>query len=155
MTRTERQVVTWRRPGPGFTLAEVLVCVLVLALAMGALVVAFGREAVVAQRAEELTLASFLADEIRDMARYRSFDTVFDLDGAAYSPPVLSTGVEQGLSEYTQEVAVTPLSRDDLQQAVTPEDAGAARVDVAVKTRGTIVLSRTYYVMDMEGVQTE
>jgi hypothetical protein len=56
------------RHGGGFTLAEVLICSVILLIGFMALVAAFGLASVSIQRGEDVTVATFLADEIRDMA---------------------------------------------------------------------------------------
>ncbi len=153
-----RQSEVRRRPRgarPAFTLAEVLISVAILGLAFLALVSAFGHEAVVVHQAEKAAVATFLADEIRDLARNRDFAEVFDLDGTTYHPAVLSTGIEQGHAEFAQTISVLPLAREDLRAWVAQEDAGAARVDVVVTASGMPILTRSYYILDMEGVETD
>jgi prepilin-type N-terminal cleavage/methylation domain-containing protein len=147
---------TRRRRGPagraGFTLAEVLVSAVILAIGFISLVAAFGHDSVVAQRGEDLTFATFLADEIRDMALQMSFADVLALDGTTYDPAVLSTGGGQDLEKWSQIVAVTPLAAGDLNTPVAQADADAARVTVEIRARGTPVLAQTYHVLDLEGV---
>ncbi|MGB2781362.1 MAG: prepilin-type N-terminal cleavage/methylation domain-containing protein, partial [Phycisphaerae bacterium] len=81
-----------RRSPRAFTLVEVLVCAVLMVLGFVALVAAFGHETVVTQRGEDITLATFLADEIRDRAFGMNFAVVLALDGVSYDPAILSTG---------------------------------------------------------------
>lgn len=141
-----------RRTTGAFTLVEVMVCAVLLALGFIALVAAFGHDTVVAQRAEDSTLGTFLADEVRDMAFQMTFADVLNLNGAVYSPARLSTGSTEDLANWSQRVTVTPVSATDLNQAVAAGGATAARINVDVRLRNTPVLTQTYYKFDMQGV---
>ena len=147
---------------PGFTLAEVLVCALLLALGFVALVAAFGHEGLCTQRAEDVTLATFLADEIRDMALQMNFAEVFNLGAQPFNPAVLSTGDPAGLTGWTQHVTVFPVSATNLNLEVGQDDADAARVTVEVRRNifinGVIqsvpVIAQTYYIFNMVDVHS-
>ena len=144
------------RRAAGFTLAEVLVAVVLMGLAFIALVAAFGYNSTVTQRSEDMTLGTFLADEIRGMAFRMSLADTLAMDGTTFSPAVLSTGVPQDSEarfrmlpddgEYRIRVY---LMRN---AAVQPQTAKAARITVEVRLRGTPVATQTYYRFDMEGV---
>jgi type II secretory pathway pseudopilin PulG len=136
----------------GFTLVEVLVCAVLVVLGFAALVAAFGNESVVVQRGEDITLATFLADEIRDRAFQMNFADVLDLDGVTYDPAILSTGVSQNLDHWVQRVSVTPVSSGDLNQTVAAQGAQAARLTVEVLAKGNPVLTQTYYILNTSGV---
>jgi len=142
---------TRRRPA-AFTLVEVLVCAVLMVLGFVALVAAFGHESVVVQRGEDIALATFLADEIRDRALGMAFPDVLDLDGVTYNPAILSTGDSEDLDSWAQRITVTPVSSADLNQTVPTEGAQAARLTVEVLARGNPVLTQTYYLMDTSGV---
>jgi len=141
-----------RRTAGAFTLVEVMICAVLLALGFIALVAAFGHDTVMAQRAEDTTLGTFLADEIRDMAFQMTFANVLNLDGVVYSPARLSTGSTEDLANWSQLLTVTPVAATDLNQAVAAQGATAARISVEVRLRNTPVLTQTYYKFDMEGV---
>ncbi|HUU93520.1 MAG TPA: prepilin-type N-terminal cleavage/methylation domain-containing protein [Phycisphaerae bacterium] len=136
----------------GFTLAEVLVCTVLLALAFVALVAAYGYQSVVIQRGEEITYGTFLADEIRDMALRMDLADVLNLDGTTYSPAMLSTGTQQAQTQYTQQIAITPVVANDLSTQVAPAQANAARVAVTVTAYGKPIVVQSYYVFDLAGV---
>jgi len=137
---------------PGFTLAEVLVCALLLALGFVALVAAFGHEGLCTQRAEDVTLATFLADEIRDMALQMNFAQVFGLGAQPFNPAVLSTGDPAGLTGWAQHVTVCPVSATNLNQQVAQGVADAARVTVEVRRNSKPVIAQTYYIFKMDAV---
>lgn len=136
----------------GFTLAEVIVSAVLLAIGFTALVASFGHESVVTQRGEDITLGTFLAEEIRDKAFQTAFDDVLDLDGTTYSPASLSTGVSEDLSNWSQRISVTPVSSSDLNEEVEAAEAQVARLTVEVFAKGNPVLTQTYYIFDFAGV---
>jgi hypothetical protein len=137
---------------PGFTLAEVLVCALLLALGFVALVAAFGHEGLCTQRAEDVTLATFLADEIRDMALQMNFAQVFGLGAQPFNPAVLSTGDPAGLTGWAQHVTVRPVSATNLNQQVAQGVADAAQLTVEVRRNSKPVIAQTYYIFKMDAV---
>jgi prepilin-type N-terminal cleavage/methylation domain-containing protein len=141
-----------RSSGRGFTLAEVLVCAVLLAIGFVALIAAYGHDTVTTQRGEDLTVAGFLANEVRDMALQMPLASVFAMDGTVYNPAVLSTGSPADLAGWTQTVHVAAVSKDDLNRTVPVAGAAAARVTVDVVYRGNLSLSQTYYVFDLASV---
>ena len=137
-----------------FTLAEVLVCCVLVVLGFVALVTAFGHESVVTQRGEDITLATFLADEIRDKALQMDFADVLGLNGTTYNPAILSTGSSNNLTGWAQKITVRPVSSSDLNQEVPAAGAQAARLTVEIFAKGNPVLTQTYYILDVSGVPT-
>jgi len=135
-----------------FTLAEVLVCCVLVVLGFVALVAAFGHESVVTQRGEDITLATFLADEIRDKALQMNFSEVLALDGTTNNPAILSTGSSNNLTGWAQKIMVTPVSSSDLNQEVEAAGAQAARLTVEIFAKGNPALTQTYYILDVSGV---
>jgi prepilin-type N-terminal cleavage/methylation domain-containing protein len=141
-----------RSTARGFTLAEVLVCAVLLAIGFVALIAAYGHDTITTSRGEDLTVAAFLANEIRDMALQMPLASVFALDGTVYNPAVLSTCAPADLAGWTQTVHVAAVSKDDLNHTVPVAGAQAARVTVDVVYRGNLSLSQTYYVFNMASV---
>jgi Tfp pilus assembly protein PilE len=140
------------RRGGGFTLAEVLICSVIVLIGFMALVAAFGQESVSIQRGEDTTAATFLADEIRDMALRMPFADVLALNGTTYSPVILSTGETEQRTNWSQVVAVTPVSATDLNQTMAAGSATAARMTVDVRANGRSVLQQTYYIFKLDAV---
>jgi len=135
-----------------FTLAEVLVAAVLMGLAFIALVAAFGHDSVVTQRSEDVTVGTFLADEIRGMAFQMPLADILAIDGTTFSPAVLGTGSSYGVAGWSQHVTVTPVSITDLNTQVQPEGAKAVRITVEVRLRGTPMVTQAYYAFDMAGV---
>jgi len=145
-----------RTPRRGFTLVEAMICSVLLVIGFVALVAAFGHDSVVAQRGESVMRATYLADEIRDMALQMSFNNVLNPNGAVYDPAVLSTGSSDNnltdLTDWSQHLTVTPVSISDLNDTVPAAGAQAARLTVEVRDRGTPAVTQTYYLFEMQGV---
>ena len=136
----------------GFTLAEVLICSVIVLIGFMALVAAFGTESVSTQRGEDATLATFLADEIRDMALQMHFADVLALNGTTYSPMVLSGGQTEQRTNWSQVVTVTPVLATNLNQVVAAGSATAARMTVDVRANGRSVVRQTYYIFNLDAV---
>jgi prepilin-type N-terminal cleavage/methylation domain-containing protein len=133
----------------GFTLAEVLICSVIVLIGFMALVAAFGQESVSIQRGEDATLATFLADEIRDMALQMPFADVLALNGQTFSPTlVLSTGQTEHWANWSQVITVTQVS-------VGPATAARLIVDVraGVPPNNRSVVRLTYYIFDRSAVK--
>ena len=150
MTRAKTHESGNRRKA--FTLAEVLVCCVLVVLGFIALVMAFGNESVVTQRGEDITLATYLTDEIRDKALQMNFADVLGLDGTTYNPAILSTGASNNLTDWAQKITVRPVSSSDLNEEVPAAGAQAARLTVEIFAKGNPVLTQTYYILDTSGV---
>lgn len=150
--RTNATHAVRRTPARGFTLVEVLICAVLLVLGFTALVAAFGHDSVVAQRGEEVTTGTYLADEIHDLAFQMDFADVLALNGTTYNPAILSTGTSENLADWSQRITVTPVSSIDLNQTVAAGTATAARLTIEVRLRGTPVVTQTYYRFSMDGV---
>ena len=113
---------------------------------------AYGYDSTAAQRDEEITVASFLADEIRDKALQMDFASVLALNGVSYNPAILSTGQSQGQTQWAQYLTVTPVAQADLNTTVGSAGAQAARLTVEVRSRNVKVIAQTYYIFKMDSV---
>jgi len=115
-------------------------------------VMAFGTESISVQRGEDATVATFLADELRDMALQMPFADVLALNGMTYSPVILSSGETEQRTNWSQVLAVTPVSATDLNQTMGAGSATAARMTVDVRANGRSVLQQTYYIFKLDFV---
>jgi prepilin-type N-terminal cleavage/methylation domain-containing protein len=136
----------------GFTLAEVLVASTLLVIGFVALVAAFGRDSEVTQRSDDVTTATFLADEIHSMALQAPFASLSSL-GGLHNPAVLSDGTAQGQTKWAQYVTVTNVDESDLGYPPSGP-VKAVRLIVDVRALGKSVLTQTYFIFDMTGVPT-
>ena len=135
-----------------FTLAEVLVCAGILSLVFVSLLAALGHESEAVQSGADTTAATFLAEEIRDMALRMDFQDVLALDGTVYDPAVLSTGVAQAQTEFSQVISVVPVDAEDLSATVSPGDAKAAHLVVMVRARGKQAMIQDFYIFDLSDI---
>jgi hypothetical protein len=129
-----------------------LICSVIVLIGFMALVAAFGSESVSIQRGEDATVATFLAEEIRDMALQMPFTDVLALNGAIYSPVILSTGETDQRTNWSQVVSVTPVLATSLNQTAASGSATAARMTVDVRANGRSVLQQTYYIFKLDTV---
>jgi hypothetical protein len=138
------------RHGGGFTLAEVLICSVILLIGFMALVAAFGLASVSIQRGEDVTVATFLADEIRDMAlQMPTFAGVLALNGQTLFPTlVMSTGETEQWANWSQVITVTQVS---VGQATAARLIVDVRAGVPPNNRS--VVRQTYYIFDRSAVQ--
>ena len=139
-TRPTRQAQYCRG---GFTLAEVLICSVILLLGFMAMMAAFGTASVLVQRGEDTTVATFLADEVRDWALQRPFADV--LANNVPFPGIMSTG-------WSVVVVVTPKLATDLTSdvVVAAAAATAARMTVDVRANGQSVVKQAYYIFKLD-----
>ena len=148
MAHTKKRDSRSRRGG--FTLAEVLICSVIILIGFMALVAAFGLASVSVQRGEDVTVATFLADEIRDMAlQMPTFAGVLALNGQTFSPTlVLSTGQTAQWANWSQNITVTQVS-------VGQATAARLIVDVraGVPPNNLSVVRQTYYIFDRSAVK--
>ncbi len=133
-----------RTAARGFTLVEVLVSAVIMAIGVLALVAAFGHDSVVAEQGSDVATATYLAAEIRDLALRMDFADVLALDGEHYAPD----------TDWAQYLTVTPVSVTDLNddEDIDAETAKAVRLTVEVRHHGTAVVTQTSYVFKMEGI---
>ena len=131
------------RHGGGFTLAEVLICSVIILLGFMAMMAAFGTASVSVQRGEDATVATFLADAVRDWALQRPFDDV--LANNVPFPGIMSTG-------WSVVVVVTPKLATDLTSdvVVAAAAATAARMTVDVRANGQSVVKQAYYIFKLD-----
>ncbi len=141
-----------RRSRGGFTLAEVLVSALLLGLGFLAIVAAYGYDSTATQSDQDITTATFLADEMRDKALQMTFANVLTLNGVTYNPAILSTGEVQNQTQWSQYLTVSPVAQGDLNTVVGTAGAQAARLTVEVRSNGTKVIAQTYYIFKMDTV---
>jgi Tfp pilus assembly protein PilV len=132
----------------GFTLAEVLICSVIILLGFMAMMAAFGTASVSVQRGEDATVATFLADAVRDWALQRPFDDV--LANNVPFPGIMSTG-------WSVVVVVTPKLATDLTSdvAVDVDVATAARMTVDVRVNNACnikrsVVKQAYYIFKLD-----
>ncbi len=139
----------------GFTLAEILVAVVIIGIAIAALVGANGAFTQVNGAAVDLSTAEFLIEEIRELTTTlpvidpESGDTVFgpesgeatvtayddldDFDKANFCPPVdVSATALTDFGSFTQQVTVENVEFLSLETPVTDHTTDFVRITVAI-----------------------
>lgn len=156
----------------GFSLLEVLVASTLMVLAVTAMMMAFGSSTMVAQKAQEVTRACFLTQQIREMAITLPFtdpdgsalwgreagesegypyDDIDDLANATLTPPLLSDGtVASDLSNWSQVVTVQSVSPSNFDQNVTNGSSPVVRVTVSVKHGDEVMAELTWLAFDID-----
>jgi type II secretory pathway pseudopilin PulG len=170
MSNTIEQIRTRASTG-AFTLVEVLISSVLMALALVALMTAFGSSTAVTQKTEEIARAGFLADQIRELlialpfsdldgtpawglesgesAGY-PFDDLDDVAGTMFSPPILSDGsVISDLTGWSQIVSMQSVNETNFNQAVTNGSASVVRVSVVVQRGDQVLAELAWLVFDL------
>ena len=105
----------------GFTLAEILVAVVIIGIAIAALVGANGAFTQVNGAAVNLSTAEFLIEEIRELTTMSAYDDLYDFD-TSFCPPVDVSGAElTDFSSFTQQVNVEYVDPSSLETTVLVE----------------------------------
>lgn len=149
----------------GFTLIEALVATSVIGLGVAAVLVSAGSGTRVNYAGQQLTQATFLAQELREWTlrlpfsdtdswdqnkapgqeAAGTFDDLDDLDGTLFTPPRDGQGNDiAGMPGWSQSVELTWPDPDDLTATLAPpilaKDGQIIYVDVTISFRGEQVL---------------
>lgn len=154
----------------GFTLAEVIVATAVVGIGISALMVATRSGTEVNMVGREITRATFLAQELRELTLRLPFsdqdagdqdnppgpdgsdpqvfvDDLDDLMGVTYSPPRdASEEVLTDMDGWAQTIELSWRDRDDLTTSVAPGTGNMIYVDVIISHSGRTVLSTGWLV---------
>jgi len=154
----------------GFTLIEVAVATVIVGLALVSLMVAVQSNTRVNDAGRKLTVATFLADEIREWTVMLPFkdpdpadagnppgpdgsnpqvfvDDLDDLMNVTYCPPRDGTGQPiAGLPNWSQTIALTWVDPNSLSTPVTAGQSNVIRVDVDVACSGESVFATSWLV---------
>ena len=128
----KKHLIRSRAPAPnGFTLAEILVAVVIIGIAIAALVGANGAFTQVNGAAVDLSTAEFLIEEIRELTTMSAYDDLYDFD-TSFCPPVDVSGTElTDFSSFTQQVTVEYVDPSSLETTV-PDDRDFIRITTTI-----------------------
>ena len=141
----------------GFTLIEVLIATVIIALSIVALLAANSAFTMANGAGIELSTAEFLVEQIREMtatlevidpeegagtfgaeeASLADYDDLDDFDGRIFSPPV--DALRQQLTDfaaYSQQVTVENVNPSDFEQVIDDHDSDFVRITVSVSYSG-------------------
>ena len=127
----------------GFTLAEILVAVVIIGIAIAALVGANGAFTQVNGAAVNLSTAEFLIEEIRELTTMSAYDDLYDFD-TSFCPPVDISGTElTDFSSFTQQVTVEYVDPSSLETPVA-DDRDFIRITTTILQNNRPVSSASW-----------
>jgi len=130
----------------GFTLAEVLIAMILIGLAIASLVasnISFTRAN---GDAANLSTAEFLLEQIREFTTTVEYDDLHDLAGT-FSPPIEVDGTPFPPTDFpgfTQQVIVENVSPADFQQVVADGTSNFVRVSATVSLNAKPICSSSW-----------
>ena len=155
-TRYEMDVGRKRTSGRrgGFTLIEVLISIVLVALAVTSLMVANGAFTKANDAGVDLSTAEFLSEQIRELTTLlavvdpesgistfgpetgetlASYDDLDDFDGASFSPPIgVNRSLLNNFAAFTQQITVENVNAADFEQVVSDHSSYFVRVTVKI-----------------------
>jgi len=155
-TRYETDISHKRTSGRrgGFTFIEVLIAMVLAALAVVSLVVANGAFTKANDAGVDLSTAEFLIEQIRELTTLlaaidpesgvstfgpetgetlANYDDLDDFDGTSFSPPIgVDRSVLNNFATFTQQITVENVSASDFEQVVSDHSSYFVRVTVRI-----------------------
>ena len=118
----------------GFSLVEVLIAIVLIALAIFSLVAANSSFTKANGAGADLSTAEFLIEQIRERTALADYDDLLnDFDDANYSPPINSNGeVLNDFAAFSQQVTVENVSASNFENVVADYSSDFIRVTVRV-----------------------
>ena len=135
----------------GFTLVEVLVASVLIAIGITGLLAAMATSTQSNAAGNNLAQATLLAQEIRERTVAMSFDDIGNLSGQVYSPPVDSTGTAmEDMTQWSQSITVTFRDASDISATVEDGTSDVVYVEVIVSMLGNEVCRTGWIVANRE-----
>jgi type II secretory pathway pseudopilin PulG len=138
----------------GFTFIEVLIAMVLAALAIVSLVVANGAFTKANDAGVDLSTAEFLIEQIRELSTLlaavdpesgistfgpetgetlANYDDLDDFDGTSFSPPIsVDRSILNNFATFTQQITVENVSASDFEQVVSDHSSYFVRVTVKI-----------------------
>ena len=134
-----------RCSGCGFTLVEVLIATIFVAIAIVSLLGASWSYTRVNGVAVELSTAEFLLEQIRERIIMTDYSGLPDFDDANYSPPIDALGNSlNDFAAFSQSVIVENVSESDFEQVVSDGSSRFIRVSVGVSLHSREISSASW-----------
>ena len=128
----KKHLIRSRAPANGFTLAEILVAVVIIGIAIAALVGANGAFTQVNGAAVNLSTAEFLIEEIRELTTMSAYGDLADFN-TSFCPPVdVSGNALTDFGSFTQQVTVENVLPSSLETPVVDPDGDFIRITVVI-----------------------
>ncbi len=116
----------------GFSLAEVLIAIIFVGLAIAALMAGNGAFTQANAVANEMSTAEFLTEQIRERTTLLHFENLHLFDGITYSPPRDANDAPlTDFAAYSQKITVENVSNTNFSQVVA--DGGSRFIRMTVK----------------------
>ena len=117
-----------------FSLIEVLIAIVLVAIAIVSLVAANSSFTKASGAGADLSTAEFLIEQIRERTTLVDYDDLLnDFDDENYSPPINSNGeVLNDFAAFSQRVTVENVSASNFENVVTDHSSDFIRVTVRV-----------------------
>jgi len=122
----------------GFTLAEVMLAMVIIGVAIVALMMLFCAGTKVNDYGNDLSTSVFLAEQLRSMTDQEDFNNLMNYDGNTYNGVDASGSPVTGLNRFQQSLTVQPISPADMTVYIGP-DPEAAILTAAVSCGETEV----------------
>jgi Tfp pilus assembly protein PilV len=130
----------------GFSLAEVLIALIFVGLAIAALMAGNGAFTQANFVANEISTAEFLTEQMRERTTLLHFENLSSLDDVTYSPPKDANDAPlTDFLAYSQKITVENVSNTNFAQVVTDGSSRFIRVTVKIY-RGTNEISSTSWI---------
>ncbi len=132
----------------GFSLAEVLIALIFVGLAIAALMAGNGAFTQANAVANEMSTAEFLTEQIRERTAMLHFENLLSFNGVAYSPPQDAKGDPlNDFAAYSQKITVEYVENTNFTQVDATPDSTNRFIRVTVKIyRGTKEISSTNWI---------
>lgn len=130
----------------GFSLVEVLIAVMFVGLAIAALMAGNGAFTQANGVANEMSIAEFLAEQVRERTTLLPFENLYSFDNVTYSPPQDAKGdVLSDFAAFSQQITVENVSNTNFTQTVADGSSSFIRITVKVYL-GTKEISSTSWI---------
>jgi len=120
----------------GFTLAEVMLSVVIVGVAIVALMMLFCAGTIANDYGNDLSTSIFLAEQLRSMTDQEAFGNLMSYDGNTYNGVDANGNPVAGLERFQQGLSVQPVNPADMTVYIGP-DPEAAILTAAVSCGGT------------------
>lgn len=132
---------TSRRRRHGFTLIEVAIAIILVAVGVLAVQGLVSSSTMVTLKTNELQTAGTLAQSLHERCIGIERSTLLALDGTTYSPPIDNQGnVIDGLPNFSQSIKVDYVDPDSIT-GTSPDETSLLRISISVSKSGETVLS--------------
>jgi Tfp pilus assembly protein PilV len=130
----------------GFSLAEVLIAIIFVGLAIAALMAGNSAFTQANAVANEMSTAEFLTEQVRERTTLIPFENLHSFDNVTYCPPQDAKGdTLTDFAAYSQVITVENVSNANFTQVVADDSSRFIRVTVKIY-RGTKELSSTGWI---------